>query len=84
MWHWIQRIKTSGLRAVLFLTTGKGIEELNAKGCNPQHSGKKPKRRNAVTDVEGWGAGKVKNYEKIQYARAYDMSGIKPNNYKPF
>lgn len=39
--------------SVLFLMTGKGIEELNAKGCNPQHSGKKPKRSHVVTDVEG-------------------------------
>lgn len=64
--------------------TGQGIEELNAKGCNAQRSGKKPKRINTVTDVEGWGAGKVKNNENIESARAYDISGIKHNNYKPF
>lgn len=60
----MQRIKTSGLRPVLFLMTDKGIEEQNAKGCNAQHSGKKPKRRNTVTDVEGWGAGKVKTMKR--------------------
>lgn len=61
----------------------KGAEELNAKGCNPRHAGKKAERRNAVTDVEGQGDGTFKNYERIQSAREYDMPGIKHNNYKP-
>lgn len=63
---------------VPLVMAGKGTEELNAKGCNPWHAGKKAERRNAVTDVEGQGVGKFKNYERIQSATEYDMPGIKP------
>lgn len=66
--------------SVPLVMTGKGAEELNAKGCNPRHARKKAERRNAVTDVEGHGVGKFKSYERIQSAREYDMPGIKHSN----
>lgn len=55
---------------------GGGAEELNAKGCNPQHAGKKAERRNTVTDIEEQGVGKFKNYVRIQSAREYGIPGI--------
>lgn len=63
---------------------GKGAEKLDAKGCNPRCAERKAERRNAVTDAEGQGVGKFKNYERTESAREYDMPGTKYSNCKPF
>lgn len=56
-----QNIWTEGKGfSVPLVMKGKEAEELNAKGRNPRHAGKKAERRNAVTDVQGQGVGKLK------------------------
>lgn len=70
--------------SVPLIMKGKGVEKLDAKGCNPRRAGRKAERRNAVTDAEEQGVGKFKNYEMIQSAKEYDMPGIKYSNYKHF
>lgn len=78
-----QNIGTEGKGfSVPLIKTGKGAEELNAKGCSPPNPGKKAERRNAVTDVEGQGAANPKPTRGSSW-QENDVPGIKHSNCKP-